>query len=197
VPAALIAHRDALPDGRWIGLLVLVSVFVHFAARWTTERPIEVLWCCYASSVVLGVSLALAWDPGISAAAVFMIGIGLPTYLLDLVAGGSTGSRTVSAAFAHVTPSLAGYWYLSHAGLSSRAWLGASVMFAVTQLLSLFTDRKLNINLVHSPWEPVAKWFQSMWLYRAVNLLLVAGACLAANVVLLHFVTGSSEGFGR
>jgi hypothetical protein len=161
-------HQAARAE-HWPGALILASLVVHFRA--STERPIELLWSCYASSVVLAVSILLGWQPGISAACVFHVGVGLPMYVLDLLAGGTTGSRKLTAAFAHLLAPVVAVWQVSRTGLSPGAWLAAAAFLAITQLLALFTDPKLNINVVHSPWEPVAGWFRSIWGYRAFNLV--------------------------
>src|SRR2546425_1223315 len=109
------------PVERWSGALILASLAMHFSV--STERPIELLWSCYASSVVLGVSILVGWQPGISAACVFHVGVGLPMYVLDLVAGGTTGSRKLTAAFAHLLAPVVGVWQVSRTGLSPGAWL--------------------------------------------------------------------------
>ena len=189
------------------------------------EKPIELLWCCYASTLVMGVSILADWRPGLSAAVVFHLGVGLLAYSIDVAAGGTTGSRTVTAALAHVAAPLIGVRQVLRSGwrdrmpseaaeranllagdskpsrraeqssaavrasrprpewqgLTPHAWLGAVGLLALTTALALFTDPALNINLAHTPWEPVAPYFQHMWLYRLANLIAAAGFCFAAD----------------
>jgi hypothetical protein len=134
---------------------------------------------------LIGVSVIVRWPYGIAAGFVFHMVIGLPLYVLDLAAGATTGSDTPTSAFVHLAAPLVGAWGVLRGGeLPRYAWLGAWAIAALPLPISLLTDPALNINVVHQPWAPVRAWFESMWIYRAMNLALALFATKLGDALL-------------
>jgi hypothetical protein len=168
-----------------------ISVFVVFALHAFVDMrhgPAgELVWGCYLATFLLGGSLIAGHRFGISVGYLFHAGIGLPGYVVDTLTGSTAGTGAPLSWVLHVFAPIVGGWAVLRIGLERRAWLGAWALLFVAQVLALFTDPKLNVNLVHSVWEPVAPLFPSIWLYRIANLVFALGFLLTANALTRRF----------
>lgn len=166
---------------RIAGAIVLVVFGVHAFVDMRGGPLGEIVWCCYLATWLLGGALIAGHRFGIGVGYLFHAAIGLPGYLADTATGATAGTGALASWAVHVLAPLIGGWAVLRIGLAHRAWLGAWALLFVGQVLALFTDPKLNVNLVHQPWTPIAPLFASIWLYRAANLFLGLGFILAAN----------------
>ncbi|WP_437492185.1 hypothetical protein WME75_17320 [Sorangium sp. So ce1014] len=167
-------------------LLVILARYVQ--EKLGTGRMGEMLFACHVAglAVALGLLTGSAWLLG--PAFVFSVGVGVPAWLIEVIA---TRKTTPLAVAAHLSPPAAAALHLAQHGLPAGSALSAWGAFVALLLLSYFaTDPALNVNLAHRPSREMAYFAPTPWSAR----LLMAGASLGA---LLVAEWGSAPVFGR
>ncbi|WP_437284558.1 hypothetical protein [Sorangium sp. So ce406] len=142
-----------------------------------TGRMGEMLFACHvaALAVALGLVAGAGWLVG--PAFVFSVGVGIPAWLIEVVA---TRKATLLSVAAHLAPPAAAALHLAQRGLPSGSALAAWAMFVALLALSFVaTDPALNVNLAHRPSREMAVFAPTPWSAR----LLMAGVTLGALLV--------------
>lgn len=148
------------------GILVLLAV--HAAGKARDGLLPEMLWACYAASLFVAAGV-LAARPRLTAIGfLFHLGIGLPSWALDVIATHET--LWTSAALHVLTPVTA---WLALGELPRRAVLDTWLFYLVMQAIGWLAPESLNVNVAHRPW-PFLPWSSGIWGSRAINAV---GAC--------------------
>ncbi len=171
--------------GRWLGGAILVSLGLHAVSKGRALLP-EMLWACYVASAILAAGILLRRPRLAAIGWLFEVALGLPSYLLDVAA---TGTTTPTSFLAHLAPASAGFLELRSSGLPRGivlpAWLLYPVMIAVSRWA---TDPALNVNLAHAPWAPSAWAFPRLWMYWSFNAATALALLLGVDFLLRRWL---------
>jgi hypothetical protein len=139
--------------------MVIAVLLVLHAISWT---PSNLLWPCHIASLAIAVGLVFDLPRLIAAGTLFLIGMGIPAYLFDLVANGDT---TRTSLLLHTIPMGSGVWALWGRPLPSRILFQSWLFYPGTLLAAyLFADPALNVMLVYAPYGPTASLFPALWM---------------------------------
>ena len=155
---------------RWLGWGILVTLALYAASRGPLVP--EMLWSCHVATALVGLGLILNSRRLVAAGFLFHAALGFPGFLLLVVA---KQWFSAASAWVHVLPLGAGAAYLRGRVLPRatvlHSWLILPVMLPLSYWL---TPAALNVNLSRGPWEPLAAYFPSRWVFYiglgAVNL---------------------------
>ncbi len=164
---------------RWVGVALLAMMPVHVALRpehgWILLAACDVVGAATAIGVVFGLPRVVA------IAGLFAVAVGGPA----IVAGAlTTYPMNPTGLVLHIAPVIIGAHTIARHGLPRRAaltaWL-AYIMLVVTSMV-VIPDR-LNVNMVHRAWRPLAHVFTipdtfQLCLVALVGLLLWLGEAL-------------------
>jgi hypothetical protein len=133
-----------------LGALVAVALMLHVPEL---IDPQELLYTCHVATMLVAMGLLAGLHRLVATGFLFHLAVGLPSWLLDAVARGTTWTSTL----AHLVPLFAGAWAVRQDGLPRRTPIYAWSMFVACSVVSFFlTDPALNVNVVHAPWPPTA-----------------------------------------
>ncbi len=165
---------------RWLGWGILATLALYAASR----GPLlpEMLWSCHVATALVGLGLVAGSRRLVAAGFLFHAALGFPGFVLLVVA---KQWFSVTSAWVHVLPLLAGGMYLRGRGLGRatvlHSWLILPVMLPISYWL---TPAALNVNLSHGPWEPAAAYFPDRWVfYIGLGLLNLAALVLMRAIL--------------
>jgi len=139
---------------RWPALLLVAALVAHAAIDKYPDKLAEMLWACHVMTLLMAVGVATRRGPLVAAGLIFHVAVGLPSYLIDVVATGFTAPTSV---LVHVLPVAVGGLWVRRADLCWWAGpLSWAVFAALLPVSYLCTPRELNVNLAHAPWPPLA-----------------------------------------
>lgn len=160
---------------RLVGALALLGILSAYAIeKRRSGKWGEMLFGCHVASALVAVGLVVESRWLVAGGAVFFAGVGIPAWIVRVVASRTTGWLEVAA---HVVPMAAATPFVADVGVPRGAGLAAWVAFLALQALSrVTTDPTLNVNLAHGPSPELARFVRSpTW-----ALACVAVASLAA-----------------
>lgn len=161
------------------GVVLALALGAHAAQKWIAGVSLqEMAWGCHLATAALALGLLANLERAVVMGFVFHVGIGLPAYVIEVVANGTTATSVA----AHLLPLVVGVVHLRGRLLAWVEGPWAWGLFMAGQGLGLLMDRSLNVNVVYAPWS--GTWPESAWVLRLVNAVEAAGCLLAAMVVL-------------
>ena len=148
---------------RLLAIAILVLIAIHGAGKARDGLLPEMLWACYAASAFVAIGV-LARIPRLTAIGfLFHLGIGLPSWTLDVIA---THETLWTSASLHVLTPITAWLALDE--LPRRAVLDTWIFYLVMQPVGWLAPESLNVNVAHRPW-PFLPWASSIWGSRAIN----------------------------
>jgi hypothetical protein len=153
---------------RWPGALLLAALAVHTLAKGHGQAW-EMLWACHVASTVLALGVLTGRALPSAAGFLFHVGMGFPGWLLDVIA---TRTTSVTSVVVHLLPLAVGAVAAMRLGYPRRAYVFAWLLWVVLQPLSLLAPPALDVNLVQSPWGPLARYVRDQHLYQLANAAL-------------------------
>jgi hypothetical protein len=145
----------------------------------------EMLYACHVAAVAVAVGLVVRSRLLVAAGGLFHLAIGLPAWIMDVLAEGTT---TIPSLVIHLTVPAVAIAELRRGiprGAFLAAWLGYVVLLVPSYL---FTDPALNVNLAHRAWGPLEEIFRDAWLARAANCANAALFLGGASILLRRFL---------
>jgi hypothetical protein len=138
---------------------------------------VELLWICYPAAAVLCVGLLFDQKLIAAAGALFHLAVGLPYWIVGLIA---TGTTTVGSVAVHCVAPLGGLVYVRKNGMPPQAkWLAIPLYLSLWLICRLWTPPERNVNLVFGPYEDlhvaVPLWLSQLFNLSMGALLLYAG----------------------
>lgn len=156
-----------------LGAAALVAVLAIYAAQKRRNgRWGEMLFGCHVASAILALGVLVGSRFAVASGAVFFAGVGIPAWLVRVVATRTTTALEVAT---HVLPIVVATPWLAEHGIPRGIGLVTWGGFLVLQLVSRATDPALNVNLAHGPSPELARLVRHPWAARA---LVVVGALL-------------------
>jgi hypothetical protein len=162
-------------------LLLFAQLALHALDKFGDGKLPEMLWTCHVTSGMVALGLAARHRGMVVVGGLFHAAVGLPSYVLDVVAGGTT--TWVSAALHGVTPAL-GVWQMRRSGIPRASpWIAAGLWVVMMGVARLLTPAVLNVNLAFAPYAGLDLPL-STWESHAVNIAATLGLLLGAHSVL-------------
>lgn len=169
-------HPLALRAG---GPLLLLALLGAYALEHGRENLAELLWACHVCTALLGLGLLLGLWRLVAAAALFYVTVGVPAWLLEVVASGTTTASSLALHLA--TPLVGGLALRGRPPPRGTVALAFALYPAVLLLSRMLTDPARNINVAHAVWPAMSPYFPSLGLYWVFNGVLVLGSLLAGE----------------
>lgn len=169
-------------NDRALGFLPLLFISWTLVFYLNEGRLDEILWLCNVSNYLLGISLLLAWAPGIWAATLWIV-IGTPLWLYDCV---NTSQFEVHSFFTHLGSSAIGLFACRNHPVKNRYWWKAFLLLIPFQLLAhVFTRPAFNVNGAFRTYDSQMS-YAAYWLFCAFafTLSLFATEWLIRRVLL-------------
>jgi hypothetical protein len=141
-----------------LGLAVALALAYVVAYKLRVGEASDILWMCYPSAAVLSLGLILGWRMMASVGSLFYLAVGLPFWLIDLIATGTTSLASVAV---HLIAPVAAVVHLKRHGVPPAAKYGSVLLYLLLSLASrLLTPASLNVNLAYGPYfaVPVPAW---------------------------------------
>ncbi len=171
---------------RGFAVAIVAALLAHAGITKFPDLLPEMLYVCHIASFTLALGLLLQRPLLVAIGFVFHLGVGFPTWGLDIVVMQTT---TPTSILVHLLPLLAGYFYLRKTGIPKGATAGALGMCALLVPVSYWgTPPALNVNVVHRVWEPFQDVFSSQVIYLACNFAVAAVLMALAQVGFQMFV---------
>jgi hypothetical protein len=177
-----IRNTKRLANDWALGLLPLLSISWTLVLYVKEGRLDEILWICNVSNYLLGISLLLAWAPGIWAATLWIV-IGTPLWLYDCV---NTSQIEVHSFFTHLGSSAIGLFACRNHPVKNKYWLKTFLLLIPFQLLARILTRPVyNVNGAFRTYESQMSYV-GYWLFCALafNLSLFVTEWLIRRVLL-------------
>lgn len=167
---------------RRLAAIGLVGFLLHAGMKiYRNEFP-EMLWGCNVSSLALILGFAFEWPVAVGAAFLWRLVIGEPGFMAGVFYWGGRYSWTT--VFVHGMPTLFAYLFLRRSGLPRSAWFWAWIGTGVLVPLSFyFTPPHLNVNLVFTRLDVLARHFPGVWEFRIVAGLLVGAGLVGLDAL--------------
>jgi hypothetical protein len=158
--------------------MVLVVLWVNkLAASLGEGVGWNILWLCHVGTLVMAVAAFTRQRILLGVATLWVIA-GLPVWLADTILVRAT---TVASTLSHLGSVTIGLLLLRAVGLSSAAWIIATLGYVALQLVCRFvTPPELNVNLAHAPYTG---WEQVFPGYAAYNVFTTASLALGFAVI--------------
>lgn len=135
---------------------ILLSLVLHAMAKGMALLP-EMLWVCHVASFLIAIGILFEIPKITAIGFLFHVALGLPGYLLDVMA---TGTTTVTSALVHTVPLIAGAIDLRQREFPQGVIFPCIMLYLVLVVVCYgITDPALNVNLAHAPWPLMAKKF--------------------------------------
>jgi hypothetical protein len=164
---------------RWVGFALLAMMPVHVALR--PEHGWILLAACDVVGGVTAIGVVFRRPRVVAIAGLFAVAVGGPA----LVAGAlTTYPMNPTGIVLHVAPVIIGAHTIVHHGLPRRAALTAWLVYVVLVITSMVViPARLNVNMVHRTWRPLADVFTipgtfQLSLIAFVGLLLWLGEAI-------------------
>jgi hypothetical protein len=158
------------------GGAVLISLALHAITKGPMLLP-EMLWACHVASFLIAIGILFQIPKLTAVGFLFHVALGLPGYLMDLIA---TGDTTFTSILVHLVPLIAGGMELWRRGFPHGTVFPCMMLYPVLVVISYWgTEPALNINLAHAPWTPIAQIFPQPWFSWVFNTM-VSFLCLIA-----------------
>ena len=171
--------------------MLLVILALHTRYKFQLGIPLDMLWACHIATLLIAIAglTRVYWLASIGL--LFHIGMGIPAYLIDVIA---TGSTTWTSILAHLFPAVVGLLIVKRHGYAKHNFAKTFLFVLLSQLLAyVATPPAQNVNLVFFVWEPVAAWFSNVWLYRICNLLFACSLLLPVHFLLRRYPPKASD----
>ena len=164
------------------GVCFLLVIVVHAATKIPEGRLPEMLAACNVASMLFCAGLLGGSETLVTIGFLFHIGVGFWAWLIDIAVNHET---TPTSALVHILPLVLGFQIVRRKGVpSTTAWFGLGLWLMLQPISYFLTEPKLNVNLVHAGWEPVARHLPSVWVNHALNALGVAFGLFVAQAIL-------------
>jgi hypothetical protein len=164
------------------GMAVFVVLALSAADKYRRGVFGEELWVCPVSIALLGTGLVGGLESFFAIGFLLLLTLGVPGWLLEVASTGRTNALSVVL---HFLPLLAGLIEIRRTALPRWTPLGALGIWVLLQVLALLlTEPALNVNVVFAPWEPVARFFPGIGLYRVFNAVLALIFLTGVNLAL-------------
>src|SRR5215467_7305179 len=129
-----------------VALALFTTREIVFISRSQSENG---LWACYVALLLIGVGL-LVRSAACNAVGTFWLTVGLPLWIVDMLAAGGTESTSV---LTHISGVILGYTGMKQLGLPSRTWvfsiLGLAVLIGISRPL-----QRISTSAIASTKEP-------------------------------------------
>lgn len=159
---------------RVMGLALLGALALHAASKGASHIQ-EMFWLCHVATALMAVGLLAGWHRLVASGFLFHVGFGTVGWVLDMAMVGTT----FSSVLVHVLALVAGVVELRRNGWPRGLVLPAWAFFTAWVISCHWTtDPALNVNLVHSVWEPFAGLVTHVWV----------GAWLNSGAMLVGFI---------
>ena len=164
---------------RWVGVALLAMMPLHVALR--PEHGWILLAACDVVAIATAIGLLFRLPRVVAIAGLFAVAVGGPAIVAGTL---STYPMNPTGVILHVVPVIIGAHTIARHGLPRRAaliaWLVYIVLIAASVLL---VPHRLNVNMVHRTWRPLAHVFTipgsfPLCLIALVGLLLWLGEAL-------------------
>lgn len=177
--------KSSLRAAHLCAFAILASLLADLVLKEHADLQ-QAMWSCYWGSVAIAIGIFIRSDRLVSSGLIFFVGLGVPAWLAARLVEVKIDPTSF---LIHAVPVLAGALYVSKMSAVPRysalgAWLLHSIPLALAWLLC---KPDHNINLAHSVWSPVARFFP-LWefhvLILAVSALTLALAAFCLNQLL-------------
>ncbi len=173
-----------------LALVLLCVLAVYALEKRRSKKWGEMLFGCHVASLLIAIGLLAGSTPALGVGLVFMTGVGLPSWLVEVW---SRGGTTPLAALAHLLPTAAAGLVIARVGLVQQAWVIAWTMFIALQGVSyVATAPALNVNLAHGPSPVLQRLVSGRWASRLLVAGLSLATLLAADALLRVYLGGAA-----
>jgi hypothetical protein len=166
---------------RWLGLVAVGCFAVHCGYHLKFGRPPDILWACHVAALLVGIGLLGAWPSCVGVGVLWLL-VGVPFWLIDVLAGGEFKPTSVLTHIGGLAVGLVGVRWL---GLPGQVWWKASLaLLALQGLCRLVTPEKDNVNVAFAVYKGWESWFGSFLVYELFLLVLLTALFAAVEFAL-------------
>ncbi|MBI4852452.1 MAG: hypothetical protein HY819_11715 [Acidobacteria bacterium] len=164
-----------------LSICSFIFFLAHLVYRINQGRVYEILWLCHISNLTLFLAILLH-NKRLVSIAVLWLTIGSVCWLVDLFI---FKDISISSTIAHIGGLTVALIVISYFKIAKYSWIDAFIFgLFIQQLCRFFTPEKFNVNVAHTIYPGMDKFFSIYWHYWLFNSITMAFCLFLINFIL-------------